>query len=295
MPNSSDVTIRQPWPDEKPRLQDYLRAAFLYEADPSLLVVVKGRVERLVGAAALSFAPIQSVKTGWFSLRIEKSPDQAFITRELSKRILEMAWAAKCDRVFFGGTLDEKSEIAVTLQQLGFSIESVHEVFETNSSTMGPRLAKICDRLEASGLFPAGISLMTLQPRVVPEVREFLLRHIPQSVSSLALQSVAYKPEHSIALLLDGKIKGVLLCRRVEDVGHIGLRVVAPELRGGVGWANLLLLNTYISAGVKTGLRLTRFELNPDMHQDTRQLAETIEAQRRGRRLLLGITRQENN
>jgi hypothetical protein len=286
MATFGDVTIRPPWPDEMERLHSFLGSAFLYDSAPEIVVAVKGRVERLAGAGALTCFRFGETTMGWVSLRVEELSERPTITRELIDRILPCARSRNCAQVFLAGTVDEKSEIATQLREIGFVVDTVHDVVES-TLTIAPRLAKILERLQAGRLLPEKISLVTLQPKVLPEVSAFLRENMPQSISSLAMQSAAYKPDHSIALFVDGKIKGVLLCRRFDDVGYIGLRVVAPELRGGVGWANLLLLHTYISAGLQSGLRVTRFELNPEIHRDTKQLAETMEARRIGRRVLL--------
>lgn len=71
----------------------------------------------------------------------------------------------------------------------------------------------------------------------------------------------------------------------------MGLRVVAEELRGGLGWANLLLLNATLSSGLQTGLEISRFEFNPEQHLDTKQFAQLNDARLVGRRLLLKIIR----
>ena len=103
--------------------------------------------------------------------------------------------------------------------------------------------------------------------------------------------NAGYKPEHSLALLVRGEVRGVLLCRRHGRVSHVGLRLVAPELRGGLAWANLLLLHASTASGVSTGQERSRFEFSPAEHADTRQFAQGVGAKFLGRRVLLGSER----
>jgi hypothetical protein len=191
--------------------------------------------------------------------------------------------------VHFGQTIDEKSPAAEALRVAGFQPSAVHEVYEVDSHQMGARLERIYQRLQSRSLIPADVELTTLQPSVISKARRFLLENLPSSASALALETASYKAEHSLALMQGGEIKGVVLCRRVGTVAHVGLRVVAEELRGGFGWANLVLLHASISSGLQTGLETTRFEFNPGQHHDTKQFANLHGAKLVGRRLLFKV------
>jgi hypothetical protein len=114
---------------------------------------------------------------------------------------------------------------------------------------------------------------------------------MPSSASAMALETAGYKAENSLALILNGEVKGILLCRRIGRMAHLGLRVVAKELRGGLAWANLVLLHAAMSSGLQTGLETTRFEFNPEQHLDTRQFAEINGAKLVSRRLLFKIAK----
>ena len=281
--------VRPPWPDEIPRVQHFLPPAFLFDANPFLLVTVAGRVERLVGALALTLRSLEKIKATWLCMRVEDyhHPSGA----EMLRGGLEEAWARGAESVYFGQTVDEESEAARALKQMGFEHAAIHEVYEVNSKEIWERTDRLCQRLRARDLIPVDVELTTLQPSVVPKVRQFLATNLPESVSVLALETSGYKAEHSIALVLKGEIKGVLLCRRVGHVGHIGLRAVAAELRGGFGWANLLLLHGALGSGLQTGLEVSRFEFNAEQHLDTKQFAQLNAARFVGRRLLLKIIR----
>jgi hypothetical protein len=283
------VEVRPPWSDEIPRLQYFLPTAFLFDPSPFLLVAVTGRVERFVGAMAMAARPLEGVKTTWLCLRVEDHHERS--AAEMLRRGLDEAWARGAQCVYFGQTVDEKSEMATALKEMGFERVATHEVYEVNSTEIWGRADRILQRLRARNLIPPDVELTTLQPNVVPKVRQFLATNLPESASVPALEAAGYKAEHSIALLRSGEIKGVLLCRRAGHVAHIGLRAVAVELRGGLGWANLLLLHASLSSGLQTGLEISRFEFDPEQHIDTKQFAELNGAHFVGRRLLLKINR----
>lgn len=288
--------IRAPWPDELPRLQHYLPAAFLHDAQPPwTLVAVKGRVERLVAAAAYFLRSLQEGTVAWLMLRVDDGPERNALAAALLTHAREAAWSAGADRLVLGQSVDEDSPAAEALLKFGFVPDEIHERYETPTPPFWERLNRIYERMRARGMIPSqGVTLTTLQPGVIGAVRNFLTVHIPGSASSLAMESANFKPEHSLALLVRGEVKGVVLCRRAGPVIEIGLRLIAPELRGGIAWANLVLLHATIGAGVGNGLEVNRFELNPEQHEDTRQMAQLGRAKFLGRRLLLGIGRAEH-
>lgn len=288
MPTLTLSTIRAPWPDEMPRLRHFLPPAFLASAPLFSRVAVRGRVERIVGAAALNVWEGERGKAGWLFLRAEEKAEPAALVRPMLREALAAGWAAGLRRIYLAGTVEENSPLAAVMTDEGFTIDSVHEVHESSSQTIGPRIARVHGLLVAGGRLPAGIEITTLQPSLGTRAHQFLVEHMPQSASALALQGAAYHPEHSFVLFLAGEIKGVVLCRRTGDLGYIGLRVVAKELRGS-SWANVLLLHAYLSSGARSGLTHTRFEFDPELHEDTRQFAVVMEAKLVGRRLLLQI------
>jgi hypothetical protein len=273
-----------------PRLQFFLPAAFLFDPNPFLLVAVSGRVERFVGALALTLRQVDEEPSTWLSMRVENDNP---VGAELLERGLEEAWRRGTANVHFGQTIDEQSPAAAALQAAGFVTSAVHEVYEVDARQIAARLNRIYDRLRERNLIPSNVELSTLQPSVVPQARRFLFENLPSSASALALETASYKAEHSLALLQDGVIKGVLLCRRAGTTSHVGLRVVAEELRGGLGWANLLLLHASISSGLQTGLEWTRFEFNPGQHLDTGQFADLHGARLVGRRLLFKMEKPD--
>jgi hypothetical protein len=288
MQTSIPVQVRPPWPDEMPRVQHFIPFGFLFEPDPFLLIAVAGRVERIVGALALSLKPLTHLKAGWISMRVE---DEDRVRMDLLEEGLKAAWMKEVRRVYFGHTFEENSAPAKLLRSAGFETESVHEVYEADSRAIFERLDRIYQRLRARNFIPANAEITTLLPAVIPKARKFLAEQMLRSASAVAIETAAYKPDHSYALFVAGEMKGLLLSRRVGNISHIGLRVVDRNLRGRFDWANLALLHASARAGVQTGLEISRFEFNPEEHEDTRQFARLNGARLVGRRLLFTIMR----
>jgi hypothetical protein len=288
MQTSNPVQVRPPWPDELPRVQNFLPFAFLFEADPFLLIAVSGKVERIIGALALSRTALAHIRAPWLVMRVENNDP---VGAALLEQGLTRAWTRGAQRVYFGQTFDENSAEAKALQAAGFMPEVVHEVYESDSREIFARVERMHARLRARNLIPPKVEVTTLLPAVIPKVRQFLVENMPQSASMIAIQNAAYRPEHSYALFVDGAVKGLLLSQRVGNVSRIGLRVVAEELRGRFGWANVLLVHTALAAGLRDGLEISRFEFNPEEHEDTGQYARLSGARRVGRRILFSRTR----
>ena len=212
MSTFGDVTIRAPWPDEIARLQYFLPPAFLFDTDPFLRVAVAGRVERFVAALSMTTRPLDKAKAAWLCMRAES---QDPLSAELVRLGLAEAWDRGAQSVYFGQTIDEKSEAARALGIMGFEPVSIHEVYELDSKKLWERLDRIRQRMVASNLIPLNVRLTTLQPSMLPKVRQFLMAHLPESVSIMALETGGYKAEHSIALTQENEIKGVGKARRL--------------------------------------------------------------------------------
>lgn len=271
--------VRPPWPDEIARVKLYLPAAFLYDDHPRLGVAVAGRAGQLVGASAVSMLPLRAERTVGLCLRVNESPARLAITEALIGPALEAAWAAGARSVGFGQTVEAQSPGAALLRRLGFQPHETHEVYEVQCAPLWARLDRVYRRLRSRDLIPRGVEVTHLLTAMGSEARRFLAAHMPQSLSALALGAGGYEAGSSHALWLDGEMKGLLLGRRLGKTTHLtGLRVIAPELRGGLAWANLMLLHAATKLGVEAGLEWSRFELNPQWHRDTRQLALSLGA-----------------
>lgn len=282
----SAISVREPWPDELPRVHHFLRSAFLFDSEPFVLVAVTGRVERFVAALALSSRPLAQMRASWLAMRM---PSDDTIGADLLFRGLEEAWRRDTRAVYFSQTLREGSPAERAFREVGFVESAVHEVYEIDAPPFFDRINRIYERMRARKMFPENVELITLQRSLVQKVRKFLRDTLPGSASTLAHETAGYKAEHSIVLLQDGEVKGVLLGRRTGPIGHTGLRVVAKELQGGSGWANILLMHATLTSGMQTGLRMARFEFDPELHYDTEQFAKLHGARLVSKRLLLKI------
>ncbi|MEY2546327.1 MAG: hypothetical protein QOG48_1444 [Verrucomicrobiota bacterium] len=270
MPDN-EVKVREPWPDEMFRAQHMLRTPFLFDSAPFLLVAASGRVERFIGVLALTERPLQHLQASWLNMRV--LAQQEVVGQELLQRGMDEAWRRDSRTVYFAQTVKDDSPMADGLRAAGFKSNAVHEVYELDARALFARIDRIYQRLQTRNSLPTDVELTTLQRSIVPKVRKFLRDNLPGSASTLAHETAGYKAEHSVALLQNDEVKGVVLGRRRGNVAHTGLRVVAKELRGGSGWVNLLMMHATLASGMETGLEMARFEFDPELHHDTQQFA----------------------
>ncbi len=276
------------------RLRHFLPVAFLLEAQPELFVIVRGRAERIVAAASLTWPELaEDQRAGVLQLRVDAGGgDYKALATALTRRALAEAWAAGAERVYLGHTIQADSAAAGFWRGLGFRAGVTLEMYEIESRPRLERLERVHRLLRSQGLVPAGVEILTMLPRLVEPVRCFLAEHMPGGVLLLGAENAHYKPEHSCVLLARGEVKGVLLARRERECMTIGLRVVSPELRGGISWANALLLYHSLQAGLQSGQERCRYELNPETHTETHRLARASQARHIARYISLEILRE---
>lgn len=279
--------VRAPWPDEMFRLRHFLPEIALCEDHPTFLVRVAGPDERLIAAAALTTRQNQETRTGLLYLRTEPGAEPADLVVSLARVALERAKTRGLSALYLGQTFDETSDAARALAGLGFTPRDTTEVYVAEIQPTWERLGRIHERLRERGTIPAGVRLSTMQPALVEPVRRFLLAHMPGGVMMLAVETSGCTAEHSLVLLMSGEVKGVLLCGRHGKFFTIGLRVIAPELRSGLGWANVLLMLGALGAARQAGSTDCHFEANPSLHADTRQMAHFAGGRLVGRRVIL--------
>ena len=277
-PAEISVEIRPPWPDELWRVQRFVPSVFLYDAAPRLDLVVRGRAERIVGVCALSMQPLRRQRAGWLALHVEERPGRTEWQEALLRRAVSAAWDAGAERIGYGHGVTADSADSALLRRMGFVTHETHEIYQLSTPDAFRRIDRIYRRLREGGGIPGGAELSPVTPAVLGAARGFLAQHLPQGIAALALENSGYSAGSSLLLWMDGEIKGLLLCRMMGNVAYVGLRVVAEELRGGLGWANLMLLHASTELGIQNGVEWTRFELNPDLHGDTQQLARGLDA-----------------
>lgn len=281
------TSVREPWPDEVSRVQHFLQSGFLYDPEPYLLIAVTGRVERIAGALALSSRALASIESSWMNTRTTHEDES--ITADLVKRALDEAWKRESRSVILGQTLREGSPAEQSFRGLGFVPAATHEVYELDAAPLFERIERVYKRLRTRGMIPENAELMSLQQTLIPKVRKFLQETVPGSATTLANNTIGYKSQHSLVLLLGDEVKGVILGRRAGNTGNTGLRAVAKELQGGFGWANIFLMYGSLASGMQTGLERVRFELDPQAHHDTSQFAQIQGGRLVSRRVMLKI------
>jgi hypothetical protein len=81
-------------------------------------------------------------------------------------------------------------------------------------------------------------------------------------------------------------VQGLLLSRYANGVIHVGAVLVAPELRGGHGWANFLLFHRARPDG-SIPVKIIRFTADECLHPNSLRFARLWRARSVGRRVTL--------
>jgi hypothetical protein len=95
-------------------------------------------------------------------------------------------------------------------------------------------------------------------------------------------EHAGFSLEHSIVLLDNNEIVGLLLARTDRNVSVIGAIVVARRLRGGIPWANAMLMHKSASNALQRGSMTIRFAANAEQNPNTIHAAQLWGARRTG-------------
>ena len=188
------------------------------------------------------------------------------------------------------GMVGEREIEAAVLHGLGFATEEAREVFEADPRAARERLELLYQRLSARGLIPADARVEYLRDEFLPGARQLLARNLPADATDqpvLAAEDEGYRQRDSFVLLHGGEVRGLMLARREGSVSHAGVQVVAVALRGGIGWASLLLNYHSNREAVEWGVETVQFTADPAEHTRTLEFARLWDARPIGRRVRL--------
>lgn len=282
-PTFDGRTTRPPWPDELHRVRHLLPEPFLVDENPLIFVGATGRVERLAALGAIVTQDTPTGRAGWFCLRTSPGEDQADWTAALARDAVGHARRRHLSSLVMAQTFERDSDPVRILGAFGFEPEHVMDLYAMETRPYWERLQRLHERVRRLDIIPPGVRVTTLLPRMVGKVREFLRREMPGSNLTL----LQYKLDHSLVLFVRKEIKGIILNHRAGNATFAALRVVASELRGGFGWANLLLNYTCLESAMEAGCTENYFELDPKAHADTEQMAQIAQARKVRRNVLL--------
>jgi hypothetical protein len=110
------------------------------------------------------------------------------------------------------------------------------------------------------------------------KLREFARRQQRNLAERLDAEE-GFTLEHSLLLVLDEDVKGAFFTRNRGRESYIGLILLAEELRGGLAWANTFMMREMLRFGLSHGVERLVFEVHPQDHRGSRQIARTSGAE----------------
>ena len=149
----------------------------------------------------------------------------------------------------------------------GFLLESSALQIDSLLTVGGDSVIGLRNRLAASGKIPAGARIVETRelPReaALRAYRELIAANLPGR-PELA-EYIVTSPGFDAAVLTTGdRLAGMLAGVRcdADGVGWLNAVVVAPEFRGGWGWANVLLMAYAFERSLAAGASRLRFEID---------------------------------
>ena len=281
---AATIAIRPPTPPELVRLREWMPLAFRGKVDLFWHVAVLGRHARIVGAAAVLLPPDGSARLLWQV--IGEVAGRADVLPPLFTAALDSARTRGAACLRTANMVEEGSTAGTLLQSLGFEVVGKQEVFEISTAALHAYLEPLYRQLVERGRIPADARVESLRDEFLPAARALFARHLPNhdgpADAVLARDEEGYRQSESYALLVGGEVRGVVLRRKDGAVSHTGAILVARALRGGSGWAHLMLLYWGNVHSMADGTETGRFTADAHLHRNTLNFARHLKIPRVG-------------
>ncbi|MGH8046315.1 MAG: hypothetical protein ACREKL_03635 [Chthoniobacterales bacterium] len=267
--------MRAPFADEADRVARYLSAPPHVPGEVHCNVAVAGRIERIVGAAALVVGgdPPEAM------LAVKTNDCAETLAPRLVRGLLDEAARRGVTRVWVAGAVARGTEIHAALTAMGFRSSGAIEDYRMNVGPLYERLDRAFARLRERGMVPADASVAPPMRGWRTKAAAFLDECKPSLSRPLALESEGFSLNKSLLLVVGGRVRGALFLGHRDGESVIGYRLLAPELRGAVSWGNVMLLRESLREGLAVGLKMARFSVHPEEHAGTRLLAQQSDAE----------------
>lgn len=283
-PGQAAPAIRPARASEARACRILLPEMFGAHAAPDLLVAIgespgKPGAKRLAGAAGLG--TVNGPKPG-FPLLVHVVP--GFRRRGIGRALIDAAIARVRDRTTVLRALapvPAGSQAAAFLEACGFDQYETIRHFEADGASFVADIRRLRQRLQEAGHIPSGARVVRLLDAPPAPVAALVARIFgAQRTEVLArldpCAPAAYDLEHSVALLLDGAVRGALIYNWNGGVPEIEVRVVDETVRGT--WANVLMLERATQNGLDGGATRFRFFADERLN-DTMRLARRAHAE----------------
>ena len=112
----------------------------------------------------------------------------------------------------------------------------------------------------------------------MPKLREFLDGQHRTLAERLDTEE-GFTVEHSLALLVDEEIKGAFFTRNRGRESYLGLMLLDESLRGGLPWANTMMMREMLQFGMSVGVEKLIGEIHPGEHRGSHQIVRASGAE----------------
>ena len=276
-----EITIRIARDDEARACRILLPEMFPADQMPDLLTAISDDAAGPHFAGALAMSAVNGPREPGFTFLLHVVP--SFRRQGIGRGLL-----AEAIRLAVGRTpalralnpVPTGSDAARFLAACGFDEHDEIRYFEADTAPLHTEMQQLRARAAARGMIPAEARLLPLRDAPAGQVADMVAAEFPASRAQMLARlqdstATPYDLNHSTALMLAGRLCGLILASWRGEMPLIEARIVAPGFRGG--WANLLLLEQITSNGL--ALHKPRFQFFADSRiSDTMSLARRARA-----------------
>ena len=266
--------IRAPYPDELQRVSRILPKT---PEQHAIRIAVAGRVERIAAAAVLYIPrgphPVSMLR---FAASISDNSPEILIS--VLEPLVQEAKAAGSAEVVLVGSFPEEHPLTPLLLRAGFETYRQTEVYRVSATAISRRVEAVYQRMAARQLIPPTARAIPPRGRWLPKLREFLDQQNPTLEERLDTEE-GFTLDHSLILLVEDEVRGAFFTRNQGCESYIGLMLLDPALRGGLPWANTLMMREMLQFGEFVGVEHLIGEVHPEEHRGSRLIAQNTGAE----------------
>lgn len=267
-------TIRPPFPDELPRVMGLLPHT---PAQHAIRIAVVGRVERIAAAAVLYFPTAERV-SGLLRFTASTAQYAPGIIPEVLVPLAAEARIAGAAEVVLVGSVAEDHPLGPLLLEAGFERYRQTELYAVSAVAVLERVEPVYQRLVTRQLIPGNVRVLVPRGAWMPKLRKFLDRQQRNLAERLDAEE-GFTVEHSLALIVDQEIKGAFFTRNRGRESYLGLMLLDESLRGGLPWANTMMMREMLQFGMSVGVEKLIGEVHPGEHRGSQQIARASGAE----------------
>lgn len=282
MPSIPQLSVRPPWPDERPRLKTFLQNFNPGEASEAHLFVLQAdNPERIVGAAALVVeAPATREDPnlspyGRLSIKIRPRFVRNDAAKLLFADVLDRANELKLEQLSAEVSTGD-SLTTSALAEAGFEHRKTEELWRLDLPLLQRRLQRIARARPLPETWLARAPAEADLPVLGKMAEHYRFRQSGDIRFDAASDrpGTHYSAELSSVIEADGSLLAAVLAKASTGLNcHTDLRLTTSEVRSQSARLNLALLSRSVPIGIAAGYATTTLTVNTARDRETRHLA----------------------